>query len=206
MTTIRVVLVDDHAIVRTGLKAVLGAAPEIEVVGEASGGAEATTLLAGTPADVVVMDISMADGDGITATRAITEGGAAAPRVLVLTMHAEEAYLEAVLEAGASGYLTKSIADRELVQAVRAELQFILALAPEGTRKRVARWRTGFYRIAERADIPIVPVSLDWAKREVTIGAPLHPTGDLDTDVAVLQHSYRREMARDPAAFWDAAP
>jgi DNA-binding NarL/FixJ family response regulator len=120
MSTIRVVLVDDHAIVRTGLKAVLGAAPEIEVVGEASGGHEALSLLARTPADVVVMDLSMAEGDGISATRALTKSDAACPRVLVLTMHAEEAYLEAVLEAGASGYLMKSTADRELVDAVRA--------------------------------------------------------------------------------------
>lgn len=121
MTQIRVVLVDDHAIVRTGLRAVLGAAPEIEVVGEASGGHEAVALLEHTPADVVVMDISMAEGDGITATRTIThrETGPS-PRVLVLTMHAEEAYLEAVLEAGASGYVVKSTADRELVEAVRA--------------------------------------------------------------------------------------
>src|SRR5256714_8256408 len=122
--SIRVVLVDDHAIVRTGLKAVLGAAPEIEVVGEASGGHEAVELLERTPADVVVIDISMVDGDGIAATRSITHGdgsvpGGASPRVLVLTMHSEEAYLEAVLEAGASGYLMKSTADRELVDAVR---------------------------------------------------------------------------------------
>ncbi|MES2176646.1 MAG: response regulator transcription factor [Gemmatimonadota bacterium] len=117
---IRVVLVDDHAIVRTGLKAVLGSAPDVDVVGEAAGGHEAVTLLARTPADVVVMDISMADGDGIAATRTITAAGNDGPRVLVLTMHAEEAYLEAVLEAGASGYLVKSAADRELVDAVRA--------------------------------------------------------------------------------------
>ena len=93
----------------------------------------------------------------------------------------------------------------EMAAIVRAEAQFILALAPEGTRKRVARWRTGFYHIAERTGTPIVPVSLDWATRTVTIGAPLHPTGDLEADLAVLQQSYRREMARVPAAFWDAA-
>lgn len=118
--TIRVVLVDDHAIVRTGLKAVLGADPEIDVVGEAAGGNEAVVLLTRTEADVVVMDLSMADGDGIAATRAITSDRDQRARVLVLTMHSEEAYLEAVLEAGASGYLVKSTADRELVDAVRA--------------------------------------------------------------------------------------
>ena len=117
---IRVVLVDDHAIVRTGLKAVLGATPDITVVGEAAGGNAALELLARTPADVVVMDLSMADGDGLSATRAITREGANAARVLVLTMHAEESYVEPVLAAGASGYLVKSTADRELVEAVRA--------------------------------------------------------------------------------------
>src|SRR3954462_5335158 len=117
---IRVVLADDHTIVRTGLKAVLGADPDIEVVGEAASGNEAVALLARVAADVVVMDLSMADGDGISATRAITSGGGQGARVLVLTMHSEEAYLEAVLDAGASGYLVKSKADRELVDAVRA--------------------------------------------------------------------------------------
>jgi len=118
--SIRVVLVDDHAIVRTGLKAVLGATPDITVVGEAAGGNAALELLARTPADVVVMDLSMADGDGLSATRAITHDGVSAARVLVLTMHAEESYVEPVLAAGASGYLVKSTADRELVEAVRA--------------------------------------------------------------------------------------
>ena len=117
--TIRVVLVDDHAIVRTGLKAVLADAPEIDVVGEASGGNEAVDLLGQISADVVVMDLSMSEGDGLTATREITATGDGT-RVLVLTMHAEEAYLEAVLEAGASGYLGKATADRDLVEAVRA--------------------------------------------------------------------------------------
>lgn len=134
MTMIRVLLVDDHAIVRTGLRAVLGAADEIEVVGEAAGGHEAVALLSRTAADVVVMDLSMADGDGISATRAITAAGVAAPKVLVLTMHSEEAYLEAVLEAGASGYLVKSTADRELVVAVRAVARGEVFVQPAAAR------------------------------------------------------------------------
>ena len=159
MTQTRVVLVDDHAIVRTGLKAVLGAAPEIVVVGEASSGTEAVALLERTPADVVVMDISMAEGDGITATRAITKGNADAPRVLVLTMHAEEAYLEAVLEAGASGYLMKSTADRELVQAVRMVARGEVFVQPsaarvlaKGARRREehASDRARFEKLTER--------------------------------------------------------
>ncbi len=130
--TIKVVLVDDHAIVRTGLKAVLGGAEDIVVVGEAAGGHEAVSLLAHTPADVVVMDLSMAEGDGMSATRQVTSAGAGSPRVLVLTMHSEEAYLEAVLEAGATGYLSKSAADRELVEAVRAVARGDVWVQPSG--------------------------------------------------------------------------
>ena len=157
--TIRVVLVDDHAIVRTGLRAVLGADTDIAVVGEATGGTEAVALLANTDADVVVMDLSMAEGDGISATRAITADGRQGARVLVLTMHSEEAYLEAVLEAGASGYLVKSTADRELVDAVRAvargEVWVQAAAAPvlaQGARRREERAgdRTRYERLTDR--------------------------------------------------------
>ena len=156
--TIRVVLVDDHAILRTGLKAVLGAAPEIDVVGVAAGGHEAVALLEHTAADVVVMDLSMVDGDGLTATRTITAKSDAV-RVLVLTMHAEEAYLEAVLEAGASGYLVKTSADRELVDAVRAVARGEVWVQPsaarvlaQGARKREehASDRARYERLTER--------------------------------------------------------
>ena len=132
--TIRVLLVDDHAIVRTGLMAVLGAASDVDVVGEAAGGHEAVALLAKVDADVVVMDLSMADGDGISATRAITLDKRQRARVLVLTMHSEEAYLEVVLEAGASGYLVKSTADRELVDAVRAVARGEVWVQPHAAR------------------------------------------------------------------------
>jgi len=130
---IRVVLVDDHAIVRTGLKAVLADASDIDVVGEASGGNEAVALMEGSPADVVVMDLSMADGDGLTATRELTHRGDG-PRVLVVTMHAEEAYLEAVLEAGASGYLGKATADRDLVEAIHAVARGEIYVQPSAAR------------------------------------------------------------------------
>ena len=157
--TIRVVLVDDHAIVRAGLKAVLGADPDIDVVGEAAGGTEAVALLARTGADVVVMDLSMAEGDGISATRVITADRRQGARVLVLTMHSEEAYLEAVLEAGASGYLVKSTADRELVDAVRAVACGEVWVQPaaarvlaQGARRREERAgdRTRYERLTDR--------------------------------------------------------
>ena len=148
--TIRVVLVDDHAIVRTGLKAVLADAPEIDVVGEASGGNEAVDLLTRIAADVVVMDLSMSDGDGLTATREITATGDGT-RVLVLTMHAEEAYLEAVLEAGASGYLGKADADRDLVEAVHAVVRGEIFVQPSAARVLAQGARRRDEQATERA-------------------------------------------------------
>jgi DNA-binding NarL/FixJ family response regulator len=116
---IRVVLADDHAVVRAGLKAVLSAARDIEVVAEAKNGREAVNLVERFKPDVVVMDLSMPELDGTAATKEIVEKGLSV-RVLILTMHAEEDYLVPLMEAGAAGYLVKSVADRELVDAVRA--------------------------------------------------------------------------------------
>ena len=116
---IRVILADDHAVVRAGLKAVLSSAKDIEVIGEAKNGNEAVALAERFKPDIVVMDLSMPDLDGTAATKQIVDKGLAT-KVLVLTMHAEEDYLVPLMEAGAAGYLVKSAADRELVDAVRA--------------------------------------------------------------------------------------
>jgi DNA-binding NarL/FixJ family response regulator len=148
--SIRVVLVDDHAIVRTGLKAVLADAPDIEVVGEASGGNEAVALVERSPVDVVVMDLSMADGDGLTATRELTHRSDG-PRVLVLTMHAEEAYLEAVLEAGASGYLGKATADHDLVEAIHSVARGEIYVQPTAARVLAQGARRRDEQATERA-------------------------------------------------------
>jgi DNA-binding NarL/FixJ family response regulator len=116
---IRVVLADDHAVVRAGLMAVLSAAKDIEVVGQARNGIEAVSLVEHHHPDVVIMDLTMPEMDGATATKAIVAKGYPT-RVLILTMHNEEEYLVPLMEAGASGYLVKSASDRELVDAVRA--------------------------------------------------------------------------------------
>jgi two-component system, NarL family, response regulator NreC len=116
---IRVVLADDHSVVRAGLRAVLGVAKDIEVIGEARSGREAVTLAERFNPDVIVMDLDMPELDGTAATKEIVAKGLAA-RVLVLTMHTEDDYLVPLIEAGAAGYLVKSAADRELVDAVRA--------------------------------------------------------------------------------------
>lgn len=133
MDVIRVVLADDHMVVRAGLKAVLSGARDIEVVGEASNGKEAIALADRLHPHVVVMDLSMAEMDGLTATRELVTRDDA-PKVLVLTMHGEEEYLVQVLEAGASGYLVKNAADRELVDAIRAVARGDMYVQPSAGR------------------------------------------------------------------------
>jgi two-component system, NarL family, response regulator NreC len=113
----RVLLADDHTLLRAGLCALLGSAKDIVVVGEANSGREAIALARRLEPDVVVMDLSMPDRDGLTATREILS--TTRTRILVLTMHEEAHYFGEALRAGASGFLVKSVAHRELVDAIR---------------------------------------------------------------------------------------
>jgi len=144
---IKVILADDHAVVRAGVKAVLSSAKDIQVIGEASNGREAISLAERTDPDVVVMDLSMGEMDGISATKAMVEKKLRA-KILILTMHAEDAYLVKVLEAGASGYLVKSAADRELVDAVRALAHGDMYMQPAAARVLAH----GIQRRSEHAD------------------------------------------------------
>jgi DNA-binding NarL/FixJ family response regulator len=116
---IRIVLADDHLVVRAGLKALLGSSPDIEVIGEASNGRDALALIEQLRPDVAVLDLDMPLMDGAQVTKALV--AARSPvRILILTMHDEDEYLVALLESGAAGYLVKNAADRELADAVRA--------------------------------------------------------------------------------------
>lgn len=116
---ITVVLADDHAVVRAGLKAVLGTAKDMRVVGEAANGAEAIGMVQRTDPDVLVMDLSMPQVDGIEATRQLVAAGVRT-KILILTMHSPDEALVALIEQGVAGFLHKTAADRELVDAVRA--------------------------------------------------------------------------------------
>ena len=115
---IRVLLADDHTILRAGLRMMLNAQPDIEVVGEASDGRQALTEAQRLQPDVVLMDITMPEMNGIEATRQIKRS-LESTRVLILTMHENEEYLFQVLRAGASGYILKEAADTELISAIR---------------------------------------------------------------------------------------
>lgn len=115
---VKVLLADDHAMFRAGVRALLELEEGLEVVGEAGSGADAVDQALKLKPDLVVMDVSMPGMNGLEATRRIAalDIGVA---VLVLTVHAEEEYLVPVVEAGGSGYLTKASADRDLVEAIR---------------------------------------------------------------------------------------
>jgi two-component system response regulator NreC len=116
---IRVLIADDHTIVREGIRMILTAQPDIEVVGEAANGQEAIDLTRKLRPDVVVMDISMPGVSGINATKAI-KAEMPEVNVLALTMHEDETYVFQLLKAGASGYVLKRGAASDLVNAVRA--------------------------------------------------------------------------------------
>ncbi len=118
MASIRVILTDDHPVVRMGLRALLDSEPDIQVVGEANNGVEALELVASLAPDIVVMDISMPEMDGMEATRRIRDSFPET-KVLILTVHAQERYLFPVLKAGAAGYVLKSTIDTRLVDAIR---------------------------------------------------------------------------------------
>jgi DNA-binding NarL/FixJ family response regulator len=116
---IRVILADDHTVVRAGLRAVLGAAKDVEVIGEAKNGREAVAMTERFKPDILIIDLDMPELDGMGALKELTSKNVES-KVLVLTMHSEDEYLIPLMEAGASGYLVKSAADRELVDAIRA--------------------------------------------------------------------------------------
>ena len=137
MDKIRLLLVDDHKIVRAGLKMLFQAEPDMEIVGEASSGSDALALVAELNPDVVLMDVAMPGMTGIEATRRIKEVRAETP-VIALTMHEDEQYFFQMLAAGASGYVPKRAAPDDLVSAIRAVSQGQVFLYPSLAKLLVA--------------------------------------------------------------------
>jgi len=134
MNTIRVILAEDHTIVRKGLRSLLEGEEDIEVIGEAGNGKEAITLVEQKKPDIVVMDIGMPELNGLEATRRIKKKFPQT-KVLILTMHTNEEYVFEILQAGASGYIVKKAAPTELVSALRAVEQGESFLSPSISKK-----------------------------------------------------------------------
>ena len=137
--SIRVVLADDQALVRTGFRMILDDADDIEVAGEASDGESAVRVAAEVAPDVVLMDVRMPGTDGITATRRIRAAGTG-PRVLILTTFDLDEYVYAGLRAGASGFVLKDALAADLLAAVRVVASGEAVVAPTVTRRLIERF------------------------------------------------------------------
>jgi len=135
---IRVLLVDDHAVMRAGFRMILESAGDITVVGEASTGVEAVAAASDLRPDVICMDVQMPDMDGLEATRRIV--GSVQSAVVVVTTFDRDDYLFDALAAGASGFLLKNAGPEELISAVRVAAAGDALLAPEVTRRVIARF------------------------------------------------------------------
>ena len=145
--SVRVGIVDDQELIRAGLRALVVAGNDIEVVGEAANGEEAVALTRSTPLDVLLMDIRMPVMDGIEATRAIAEQlGDAGPRIVILTTFDTDEYVYEALRAGASGFLLKDAGPARLLDAIRVVARGDALLDPLVTRRLIAHF-------AQRADV-----------------------------------------------------
>jgi DNA-binding NarL/FixJ family response regulator len=150
--TVRVVLVDDQALVRTGFRTILDETPDIEVVGEAADGLAALDVIGRVHPDVVLMDVRMPGLDGIEATRRLRASGRPVPRVIILTTFDLDEYVFAGLRAGASGFLLKDTLAADLLAAVRVVAAGEAVAAPTVTRRLIAHFTgTGPVR-PDRAD------------------------------------------------------
>ena len=162
MSKIRVVLADDHLVVRSGLRMLLQAQPDIDIVGEAESGHEAVEKVRALRPDVVLMDIQMPDSSGIDATRRIKQ---VAPEtaVLALTMHEDDHYFFEMLHAGASGYVPKRAAPDELVDAICTVSAGEVFLYPSLAKRLVQ----DYLKRAEAGDYPMVQDDLTPRELEV---------------------------------------
>lgn len=174
MSEIRILLVDDHAMFRAGIKALLESESRMTVIGEASSGDEAVDQVRSLKPDVVIMDLSMPESNGLEATRRIAALGLDT-RVLVLTVHAEEEYLVPVVEAGASGYLTKTSADTDLIEAIKVVSRGEVFLPPKATRLLLQQYRSaetnqdtaGLHELSSREQEVLALTAEGFSSREI---------------------------------------
>ena len=174
MSETRILLVDDHAMFRAGIRALLESEERLTVVGEAATGDEAVDEVRALKPDVVVMDLSMPGSNGLEATRRITALGLDT-RILVLTVHAEEEYLVPVVEAGASGYLTKTSADRDLIEAIQVVARGEVFLPPKATRLLLQQYKSadqnpdlaGLHELSSREQEVLALTAEGFSSREI---------------------------------------
>jgi DNA-binding NarL/FixJ family response regulator len=163
--TVRVVVADDHQVVRTGFAALLDTQPDFTVLGTASDGAEAVRLSRELRPDVVLMDVRMPGTNGIEATRQLCMGSEPCPRVIILTTFDLDEYVYDALRAGASGFLLKDVTAERLFDAVRVVASGEALLAPAITRRLIGE----FARLRPRPARPAAAVLADLTPRETEV-------------------------------------
>ena len=195
---IRVALVDDQAVIRTGLRTMLEHEADIAIVAEAGNGAEAVDLVASAQPDVVLMDVRMPEVDGIEATRRILAGATSSPpAVLVLTTFDDDEYVFGALRAGASGFLLKDVGPDVLVAAVRTIAAGDALVDPSVTRRLVERWVTldASSTSTSRA-VPAAVQTLSAREREILVGLARGRTNrELADDLIVSEATVKTHVS-----------
>jgi DNA-binding NarL/FixJ family response regulator len=159
----RILLADDHEVVRQGLRLVLDSAPDLEVVAQAGDGAEAVALALSTEVDLAVLDVTMPRMTGLQAARELSKQKPDL-KVLILSMHDNEQYFFEALKAGASGYVLKSAANRDLIEACRATMRGEPFLYPAAVRALVRDYLERASRGEATPEDPLSPRELDVVK------------------------------------------
>jgi len=190
--TVRVLLADDQAMVRRGFRMILESEPDIEVVGEAATGEQATTSTRRLRPDVVLMDIEMPGGDGLEATRRITADPDQHSRVVILTTFERDEYVFEALRAGASGFLLKNGPPEALLSAVRVVADGEALLAPSVTRRIIEQ----FARRPAQRDISAQLTSLTQRERDVLVRlARGQSNAELAADLAVSEGTVKTHVS-----------
>jgi DNA-binding NarL/FixJ family response regulator len=190
--TIRVLLVDDERLLRTGFSMILRSEPDLEVVGEAADGREAISAVARLNPDVVLMDIRMPGLDGLEATRRIV-AGTDPPRILVLTTFDLDSYVYTALAAGASGFLLKDTPEDQLIGAIRAVAAGNGLFAPSVTSRLIAHFAAQSRRLAP----PPALATLTEREREILkLLARALSNADIGATLHISEHTVRTHVTR----------
>jgi DNA-binding NarL/FixJ family response regulator len=183
----RIMLADDHAVVRHGLRLVLEGEPDLRVVAEAGDGAEAVERGLAPDVDLAVLDVSMPRKTGLQAARELTSRRPDV-RVLILSMHDNEQYLFEALRAGASGYVLKSVADRDLVEACRATMRGEPFLYPGAVRALMRDFVERARRGEDTPDDPLTPRETEIVK----LIAEARTTRDIAAELVISEKTVER--------------
>ena len=186
-TPIRVLLADDHAVVRRGLRLVLESEPDLRVVAEAGDGAEAVQLGLRPDVDLAVLDVSMPRMTGLQAAAELSRRRPEL-RVLMLSLHDSEQYLFQALRAGASGYVLKTVADRDLVEACRAAVRGEPFLYPGAVRALMRDWLDRVRRGGDLEEGPLTPRETEILK----LIAEAHTTRDIAEMLVISEKTVER--------------